>query len=286
MAVVKRRLVQLLPEISIFLDVDDLEEIGDLELYIEQTGCILLFLSRGYFYSTNCMREATAVIEQKKPVVLLREADFRRGGITLADSMNECDGRPDVRTYIFSERPVTVWKRIQEHQLESLRQVAMSVLVNTPKYLGREPSSLGLHLPDEIRLQDLRLPAPLTLYVSNANRGAQEAARALCHRLGDRNVSITTSDQAFPPRQPRRRSTITISRRSSFVTLGSSRSTGGPTMLLYLNKNTWERTDDGSTSPLAAEVARARDEGVPLVMIHEADEERDGCEFGTFFQTT
>ena len=257
MAVVKRQLLLLIPGISIFLDVDDLLEIGDLELYVQQTGCILIFLSRGYFYSTNCMREAQAVTNQKKPVVLLREDDINKGGIALADIMKECNARPEVRDYVFNERPITIWKRIQEHQLESLRQIAAGVLVTMPDYFGREASSLGLHLPSEVRLQTLRLPAPLTLYVSSANRGAREAAEALYDRVGKTNLTISDVKP------------------DSLI---------GMTMLLYLTKRTWEKADDGSD--LAAEVAKAREEGVPLVMVHEADEEHDGCEFGLFFQTT
>ena len=117
-SVVKQRLSVLLPSISIFLDVDDLQAICDLEKYVEQTGCILVFISRGYFYSINCMREAKATTHQKKPVVLLREDDVSKSGISLTDSMKECDVWPGVRDYIFNERPAGVLMRIQEHQLE------------------------------------------------------------------------------------------------------------------------------------------------------------------------
>jgi hypothetical protein len=43
----------LLPGISVFLDVDDLKEIGDLEMYIDQSAAINIFLSHGYFKSKN-----------------------------------------------------------------------------------------------------------------------------------------------------------------------------------------------------------------------------------------
>jgi len=48
-AVIKRQLQLLLPSLSIFLDVDDLADIGELESYISQSAVVLLFLSRGYF---------------------------------------------------------------------------------------------------------------------------------------------------------------------------------------------------------------------------------------------
>ena len=52
-AVIKRQLLLLLPGVSVFLDVDDLKEIGALEEYVERTGVMLFFLSRGYFRSAR-----------------------------------------------------------------------------------------------------------------------------------------------------------------------------------------------------------------------------------------
>jgi hypothetical protein len=53
-AVIKRQLEHLLPTSKVFLDVDDLVEIGDLENYVRSTQCMLLFLSKGYFCSRKC----------------------------------------------------------------------------------------------------------------------------------------------------------------------------------------------------------------------------------------
>jgi hypothetical protein len=50
---IKRQLQRLLPAIRVFLDVDDLENIGDLEKYVDQSAVILIFLSKGYFKSKN-----------------------------------------------------------------------------------------------------------------------------------------------------------------------------------------------------------------------------------------
>ena len=296
-AVVKRRLVELLPGISIFLDVDDLKEIGDLELYVQQAGCVLIFLSNHYFYSVNCMREAQTVTDQRKPVVLLREEDPKKGGITLASSMQECVGRPKVRQYIFHERTVTAWKRVNEYQLESLRQVAISVLVTTPQYHGRTSDALGLHLPGEVRLQRLALPTPLTLYCSRANHGALRAARELSTRLllGNRLSArdLLGSSSPRPLEESSSPKPLAVIEEMSNRLLGGNlriteegASLKGKMMLLYLNQKTWEKADDGSDSALAAEVAKAREEGVPLLLVHEADEDRDGCEFALFFQTT
>merc|ERR1719267_91075 len=57
-AAIKRQLQLLLPGVSIFLDVDDLESIDALEQYVDQTAVIMIFVSKGYFKSGNCLREA------------------------------------------------------------------------------------------------------------------------------------------------------------------------------------------------------------------------------------
>ena len=44
-------------EEGVVAQVDDLEEIGDLEGYINRSSTVLIFCSQGYFTSKNCMRE-------------------------------------------------------------------------------------------------------------------------------------------------------------------------------------------------------------------------------------
>ena len=51
----------------VFLDVDDLQDIGDLEGYVRATGVMLFFLSKKYFQSRSCLREIRASLEQEKP---------------------------------------------------------------------------------------------------------------------------------------------------------------------------------------------------------------------------
>ncbi|KAL1511740.1 hypothetical protein AB1Y20_005028 [Prymnesium parvum] len=89
-AVIKRRLQTLQPGIRIFLDVDDLEDIGALEMYVRQTAVVLIFLSRGYFFSKNCIREVTAAVDQSKRLILVHEQNAEKGGAPLDSLMAEC----------------------------------------------------------------------------------------------------------------------------------------------------------------------------------------------------
>ena len=52
-AVLKRQLLRMVPGLSVFLDVDDLADIGNLEGYIDESMSVLMFLSRGV-HVTQC----------------------------------------------------------------------------------------------------------------------------------------------------------------------------------------------------------------------------------------
>ena len=70
-ATIKRQLCLLLLGVSVFLDVDDLEDIGDLEKYVDQSSLIMIFVSKGYFLSNNCLREVRCASSKTKPLALL-----------------------------------------------------------------------------------------------------------------------------------------------------------------------------------------------------------------------
>ena len=86
MRIVKQRLLEMVPDFSIFLDVDDLEEIGHLEGYIDRTATVLIYCSKGYFTSKNCMRELVSSTLKRKPIIALIDPDASRGGL----SLDEC----------------------------------------------------------------------------------------------------------------------------------------------------------------------------------------------------
>ena len=46
MRIVKQRLLEMIPALVVFLDVDDLEDIGNLPLYLDRTVTVLIFCSK------------------------------------------------------------------------------------------------------------------------------------------------------------------------------------------------------------------------------------------------
>lgn len=128
---------------------------------------MLLFLSRGYFRSRNCLREVYATVEQKKSWVLVHETDVGKGGLTIQASKDECP--PELREIIFTQchyhkeeatgllrirrpehgrlhvsgvigqaklREVVPWMRIKDFQLLSLRLICRDILRATPYYMA------------------------------------------------------------------------------------------------------------------------------------------------------
>lgn len=61
--------------------MSDLVEIGDLESYIKHSELVLIYCSRGYFQSKNCMRELVASYHMQKSVISLIDLDETRGGM-------------------------------------------------------------------------------------------------------------------------------------------------------------------------------------------------------------
>ena len=102
------------PQVRIFLDVDDLDDINQLEEYIGQTASVLLFLSRGYFHSKNCQRELQSALGLAKPLILVSEPVQNKGGGPLELLRSECPA--DLRTPVFgteaAEREVLQYVRL------------------------------------------------------------------------------------------------------------------------------------------------------------------------------
>ena len=154
MANVKRQLQLLLPGIQVFLDVDDLEDIGNLEGYVGVSQSVLVFLSRGYFFSANVRRELTAVRETARPLILLHEGDVGRGGAPLEQLREECP--TCTRPFVFDGREVILWMRIKDFQLVSLKMIVSLLLAQLPSTPRRD---LGAGQPKRRNLETTQFGA-------------------------------------------------------------------------------------------------------------------------------
>ena len=95
MRIVKDRLKAMVLNVQVFLDVDDLEY-GRGKEYLDRAEVCLIFVSKGYFQSVNCMRELLRAVMQGKRIVALLETEERHGGMTLEQvkvELGEADGK-------------------------------------------------------------------------------------------------------------------------------------------------------------------------------------------------
>lgn len=277
-----------------------LEDIGDLESYVRATGVMLFFLSKHYFSSRNCIREIRASFDEKRPLVLVHEQQLGKGGGPLEMLKAEC--RDEMRGKIFDGRTPIVWHRVSHYQNLTLKLIATEMLRNGASAQQRHSSAsdkppLNLVLPGEVCVSKLALPQPLVLWCSAANPGAAAVAQELVQSLAPSGGEIRVVDS---------KPDVTALEADGQAVA----------MLLYLNENTWveqgpalERDVRATHSfshglvaslvrmgsnlthghrPQEVVTGRAHDGPKPIkiILVHENDAARGGCEFGQFFGTT
>ena len=100
------------PGLAVWLDVDDLIHIGDLEGYIRSSRMVLVFCTSGYFSSKNCMRELRMAVKLRKAIIPLVETDPLKGGVTIL-------GVYTAHTRIFWCVPVELWMSPESSHLHA-----------------------------------------------------------------------------------------------------------------------------------------------------------------------
>ena len=105
-----------MPGIQLFIDVDALDGaggIGALEQIVGRCSALLVFMSDGYFDSKNCQRELRSALAYGLPLVLVRETDATKGGLSLYELVQQCP--EDLRDEVFAF-PVIDLQRVKDFQ--------------------------------------------------------------------------------------------------------------------------------------------------------------------------
>ena len=220
MAVVKRQLQMLLPGVKVFLDVDDLTDMGALEASIKASQSVLIFLSRGYFFSFNVQRELAAMAENERPLILLHEADPNRGGAPIEQLVQECEEQR--REYVFEGREVILWQRTRDFQLVSLKMIVRLLLTHAKEEALLESSIIGRSSRSSLSTGDSR----------RSSLSAGDSRRSSLSAGDSRNsqTSPASSSRSSLSAGDSRRSSLSAgdSRRSSLSAGDSRRSQTSP----------------------------------------------------------
>ena len=126
--VIKSLLREVLPGIRIFLDVDDLNDIGKLEEEIVSSQKTLVFVSKGYFESKNCLRELVRAldceVEDKKHARdggMLFDAKERNASVKLSRDVTS-DHLARMRVVFICESELNKGSLTETQALEELRR--------------------------------------------------------------------------------------------------------------------------------------------------------------------
>ena len=193
-------------------------------------------------------------------LVLVHEQQEDKGGGPLDAIKAECRD-DEMRAKIFDGRTTITWHRISHYQNLTLKLIANEMLSYGPKY-GSGKEELTLILPGEVNVAELALDESLVLWGSAGNSGAAEAAQELVSSMASGGAALRVVES-----QP----DMQASGESAF-------------MLLYLNDKTW--VEQGDVLERDVRSAREGRSGLKIVMVHENDPKKGGCDFGLMFRTT
>ena len=204
-------------------------------------------------------------------LVLVHEQQEDKGGGPLDAIKAECRD-DEMRAKIFDGRTTITWHRISHYQNLTLKLIANEMLSYGPNY-GSGKEELTLILAGEVNVAELALDESLVLWCSAGNSGAAEAAQELVSSMASGGAALRVVDSQ--PVQARRASAF-MRRLSLTQRL--------PFMLLYLNDKTW--VEQGDVLERDVRAARESQPGLKIVMVHENDPKKGGCDFGLMFSTT
>ena len=156
MRVVKHRLCEMLPDVCVFLDADELDEVDQFEQHIDTSECVLVFCTGAFCDSRDCMRQLRHAVAREIPLIALIE-DGEHGGdadafkAALAATDEKCEqwgfeGGPsgaELSTALF-ERELIEWSRLVAFQDVSMWLVAERLLPAEHAPLMRPGEHLAL----------------------------------------------------------------------------------------------------------------------------------------------
>jgi hypothetical protein len=323
---ITRQLQLFLPGLKVWLDVDELQDISELEKSVAESAVFILYYSKGYFRSKNCRREIYAAIKLDKPIILLYEGDDSVLGEMEDECMNHCEGiNVDqdcpgtalilekllgdinmIHTDSCMQGPIQ-WLNEGSFSAAAKSRIYSRVLSNLPHY-KRYPSLLleqGIRVPGE--LGPVSLKSPINLLVYDNNCGCSDVVKELKAMLQNQegqsaSVNVFDATMVFKNNAQGTESLLdngddnvdhdnNDSMKSQVKVLYNDPSSFTPPqipdvptfILLYLNEHTFEGSAQDQNE-LTAIIQSCIDESdISIVLVHEKDTKKGGCDFGDFF---
>jgi len=265
------RMLQLhMPGVKVWLDVDELKAMDQLEQSVLDSAIFVIFYSEGYFQSKNCRRELLAAFEAGKQAFVIYE-----GGANVIEKMKEecinvfTGNNPDsasILAYLLNEDPI-MWlgDGSKYFYVESLKMVILRLLNHLPHY-QRNCNLLIQGLKLEGELGPLGFSSSLSILFCDTNTGAQCVAEEICEESSCGDVYA--------------RDAIKMLHKTDV--LQSLQERGKVYFILYLNENLF-CNDNGECSKV---VKFMMDNHIPVLLVHEQENSMGGCPFEKCFNLT
>jgi hypothetical protein len=304
----------IVPSLKIWLDVENLANIAGLEDNITNIDMTLMFLSKGYFTSWNCLREvrhatfvhalsigaadgstaaAAKVVERRRAIgiqtggpgiILVREAEEQvHGGAPLKQLLGECPehvGCPDhvlnfnascercsdcaldiravLRAQAYGTAGVIDWVRFKDFKMISLKQIVQQMLVSALS----STAAPQLLIPGE--LTSLHFAKPTQPRINILLHAGCLLSGDLPTLLDSAVAGITTTPM------PSNGNDIPEELRSAV-----NREDGEVRLLVVVHAGCFD------SACVVASIRHALTQQIPITLVHEADADYSGCDFGT-----
>ncbi len=316
-----RQLQLMLPGIKIWLDVDELDDISELENCIKTSAMFVLFYSKHYFESRNCRREIYAAISLGKPIIVIYEGDERvldelkTECMVNCESPNNSDGAEILQNIFESgtnshqnhglctrDDNLIMWLKEGNHSAAALERICLLLFKNLPHY-QRHPQELdrGIFVPGEIG--SVHLQSSITIIVDDKNAGSRELADELLLAQSDTRrrtmtqplYSLRSSISAIRIVEYET-SLLSVENIDSASAHNNDEETDSLTtekyqplpkdrptfFLLYLNKNTFQHKIDEDRNNCIKMIKNCLASGIKIVLVQEKDPSKGGCDFDVF----
>jgi hypothetical protein len=314
---ITRKLQLFLPGLKVWLDVDELQDISKLEESVAESAVFILYYSGGYFRSKNCRREIYAAVKLDKPIILLYEGDelvlqeMEKECLSNCDSSNDEIDSPGAALILEKllgdtdmlhtdprmHGPIQ-WLNEGSFSAAAKNRIYSGILSHLPHY-KRHPDLLreqGIKVPGE--LGEVSLETPINLLVYDINYGCSDVVEQLKTILQNQGGSVlfTVSDA----RMVLQKSSQEIDSGLDDAATNTSQAENlldpaltpphipdAPTFfLLYLNEHTFEGSAQDQHELTAIIQSCIDDSEISIVLVHEKDTAKGGCDFGDFFKQT
>jgi len=252
--------------VNIWLDVDVLKNLSDLESSVKDSAHFVLFYSAGYFKSWNCRREVVKAMELGKPITVMFELDDDITVDKIVQMKDEFDkfwpqdSTPHTASnYIFAEDPILWISKGLQFSLESIKLVADRLVRSLP-YYQKNAALLhaGMKIDGEIKPAEMLMPLDI-LYCGD-NAGAYEVALNIIDECND-NVEVCEMNLSNDRLKRDNKEAV---------------------MLVYLNKMPFQ----GTNTNLSNSIIRAIEQNIQVVLVHENDTNKGGCAFWEIMEQT